>query len=141
MNIKNSFKFSLQFALFTGLSLFISDALLAESYRLNFRGINFLFNQQDRNCYVLQNGRYQYAGTIQQCVDYINRNNNVPVNVPANNSRPTTNSNWGNQPSSAQPYYCTTIGQYCSAQQYALEQQYKNNLNNQLNQSVRGFSR
>jgi hypothetical protein len=138
MNIKNVFKVPLQFILSTGLSLFLSEALLADSYRFNFKGVNFFFNQQDRNCYVLQNGQYRYAGTIQQCVNYINRNNNAPVN---NSSPNYNNSNWGNQPSSAQQYYCTTIGQYCSAQQYALEQRYKNDLNNRLNQSIRRFGR
>lgn len=126
-------KFSLGMILLTGLSLPFCESLLAGSYRFNFKGVNFYFNQQDRNCYVLQNGQWRYAGTIQQCVSNINRNNNAPA---SNN-----NSNWGSQPSAAQSYYCTTIGQYCSAQQYALEQRYKNDLNNQLNRTIRGFSR
>jgi len=127
-------KSSLGTCLFAGIIFSFCDPLLA-NYRYNFRGIDFYFNTQNGTCSVLQSGQWRYAGTIQQCVNYINANNRQNT-TPANNG-----SNWGRQPSNAQPYYCTTIGQYCSAQQYALEQQYKNQLNNRLNQSIRGFGR
>jgi hypothetical protein len=140
----NRFKKSLQLCVLASLSFLYVEPSLALT--INFQGIDFYLDTSSQNCFVLQNGIWNQVGTLQQCLNYINRNNSSTSNrnnssTSNRNNSSTSNSstsqNRRSQPRNTQTYYCSTIGQYCSYEQYLLDQQYKQELNNKLDDAAR----